>query len=298
MRNNSKNIVYGKKIMIQTLETFQKQHDMLLCMDSDGTVIDAMNAKHNRCHGEAFIEEWNLQDHAHEIQTIWNEINLYEKSRGVNRFIALEEMLRRLEGRYLHTDGNEYGRLQSWINKGDLSNNCLQTEIQSNPGPLLEKAMRWSLSLNKKIAGLTPEDKPPYPGVREALDYALGKLDIAVISSSNMSAILEEWQAHDLLSYPSVITSQEIGTKEACIAALLQKGYAPDHVLMIGDAYPDVEAALANSVWYYPICTRREGESWIEFRETYLDIFLSGNYRAFSIALMEKFENNFNTQGA
>jgi len=41
MRNNSKNIVYGKKIMIQTLETFQKQHDMLLCMDSDGTVIDA-----------------------------------------------------------------------------------------------------------------------------------------------------------------------------------------------------------------------------------------------------------------
>lgn len=271
---------------------------MLLCIDSDGTVIDAMNVKHNRCHGEAFILEWDLQNKAQEVQVIWNEINLYEKSRGVNRFLALEEILRRLEGRYLHTDEKEFQELQNWIKKGDLSNKSLQAEIQANPCPLFEKAMRWSLSLNQKIAKLTPEDKPPFPGVREALSYAAGKLDVAVISSSNMSAILEEWKAHDLLSYAQVITSQEIGTKEACITALLHKGYAPDHVLMIGDAYPDVEAARVNNVWYYPICTRREGESWIEFRNTYLDIFLAGNYREFSVALMEKFENNFNTQGA
>ncbi len=276
-----------------TLENFQKVNDKLICIDSDGTVIDAMNAKHNHCHGKAFIEEWALNDHVEAVQKIWNEINLYEKSRGVNRFLALEEMLKRIEGKYLHTDDNEYAELQSWIRKGDISNNSLQAVIEINPCPLLKKALDWSLSINKKIAALTPEDKPPFPGVRDALDYALGKVDIAVVSSSNMSAILEEWKEHDLLSYASVITSQEIGTKEDCIAAMLQKGYAPDHVMMIGDAYPDVEAALANGVWYYPICTRKEGEGWKEFREKYLDAFLSGNYHTFSTKLMENFQHNF-----
>lgn len=40
---------------MQTITDFVPQHEKLLCIDSDGTVIDAMNVKHRRCHGASFI---------------------------------------------------------------------------------------------------------------------------------------------------------------------------------------------------------------------------------------------------
>ena len=36
-----------------------------------------------------FIDVWNLQDKKDIVLEIWNEINLYEKTRGINRFIGL-----------------------------------------------------------------------------------------------------------------------------------------------------------------------------------------------------------------
>jgi len=86
---------------MQDINEFHKRHDCLICIDSDGTAIDAMNAKHKMCHGPSLIREWGLEDHAATVQTIWNEINLFSASRGVNRFIALVQMLERIDGRYL-----------------------------------------------------------------------------------------------------------------------------------------------------------------------------------------------------
>lgn len=280
-----------------SIDSFERKHDHLLCIDSDGTVIDAMNVKHERCHGLSFIEEWGLQEYADEIQAIWNEINLYAATRGINRFLALEKMLDRMEGIYLHTPSESRAALAAFIEKGDLSNKALQAAIDANPDPLLQKAMRWSKRLNERIAALTPADKPPFPYVREALAYAQGKADISVISSSNMAAIREEWGAHDLLGFLSVMTSQEIGTKDECVGRMLEKGYRPENVLMIGDAWPDVRAAHSNGVWYYPILTRREGESWEAFRKTYFDRFLQGSFGECQQELMDQFRQNFTQQG-
>lgn len=280
-----------------SIETFEKKHDHLLCIDSDGTVIDAMNVKHNRCHGLSFIEEWGLEEHAEAVQRIWNDINLYEKTRGINRFLALNEMLQRMEGVYLHTRPEELADYRAWIQEGDLSNKSLQARMEWDDNPLLQKAIRWSKSLNARIAQLTPADKPPFPHVREALAYARGKADISVISSSNMAAIREEWGAYGLLDFLSVMTSQEIGTKDECVARMIEKGYKPENILMIGDAWPDVNAARSNGVWYYPILTRREGESWTEFKQTYFDRFLQDGYGDCQQELMDRFEQNFTQQG-
>ena len=55
-------------------------------------------------------------------------------------------------------------------------------------------------------------------------------------------------------------------------------GYAPDHVLMVGDAPGDCDAAETNGVLYYPILVKKEGESWKELRETALAKLQNNTY--------------------
>ena len=279
--------------MDYAIENFERRHQKVICIDSDGTMIDAMNVKHDKCHGESFIYIFGLEEHAEKMHEIWDSINLYEKSRGVNRFIGIVEMFKRINHKYLEVDEEELARFEKWVEKGNLSNTALEKEMEENSYPLIEKIHDWSLDLNKRIASLTPQDKPPFGNGREALQYAQGKVDIAIISSSNMAAIVEEWKAHGLLQYVDVITSQEIGTKGECIATMLTKGYEKSDILMIGDAYPDVDASNENGVYYYPILTRHEAESWQDFIDTYFDLFLEGRYDEVQKELLEKFEHNF-----
>ena len=74
---------------------------------------------------------------------------------------------------------------------------------------------------------------------------------------------------------------------------MLTKGYGKEDVLMMGDAYPDVDASAENGVWYYPILTRHEKESWDDFHYKYFDLFLEGRYDECQQELMDRFENNF-----
>lgn len=279
--------------MDYSIENFERKHNKIICIDSDGTMIDAMNVKHDKCHGQTFIEVFGLQDYANKMHEIWDSINLYEKSRGVNRFIAIIEMFNRIDGEYLDVNKEELDAFKKWVDKGDLSHKAVVKEYEKHPTALLSKIVEWSYELNQRISKLTPQDKPPFDNGKEALQYALNKVDIAIISSSNMAAIVEEWKAHDLIQYVDVITSQEVGSKNKCIATMLTKGYKNTDILMIGDAYPDVDAAEENNVYYYPILTRHEAESWQEFIDKYFDIFLNGEYDLVQKELMEKFEHNF-----
>ncbi|MBQ3663350.1 MAG: HAD hydrolase-like protein, partial [Clostridia bacterium] len=182
---------------------------------------------------------------------------------------------------------------RTWLDKDDLSNISLKEEIGRTDSAFLKKVLRWSESVNKKIAALKPNDKPPFENVREALAYAKDKVDLAIISSSNLSAITEEWDSHGLLEYPSFITSQEIGTKDDCIARILEKGYRKEDVLMVGDAYPDVHAAESNGVWYYPILVRHEAESWAALKDRYLPLFLADRFGTVQEELLARFAENF-----
>ena len=283
---------------MQDIDSFVPQHRKLLCMDSDGTVIDAMNVKHNRCHGRAFLEEWDLTGQAETVQEVWNDINLYEKTRGINRFLALYTMLTRMEGVRLHTDTYDLALFRAWLDKDDLSNISLRREIGRTDSPFLKKVLRWSESVNEKIAALMPVDKPPFANVRETLAFAKDRADLAIISSSNLAAITEEWDAWGLLEYPSFVTSQEIGSKDDCIARILEKGYRKEDVLMIGDAYPDVHAAESNGVWYYPILVGHEAESWAELRTEYLPLFLEDRFGTVQEALLARFSDNFSASRA
>lgn len=278
--------------MIIEIDNYVPKHSHVLCVDSDGTAIDSMNVKHNRCHGPAFIEAWELGASAGTVQKRWNEINLYEKTRGINRFLGAERILRELDGKAVEV--KDLDVLSAWIaGSKELSEPALENAIEQSGSDILKKALKFSRLTNQKVAELDLKDKPAYGGVKQTLEFAKTKTDIAVISSCNMSAIREEWGYNGLLDYPDVITSLETGSKRKCLEKIIGCGAVPEKVLMVGDAIPDFEAAKAAGVLFYPIIVREEKQSWFNLRNKYLGKFLCGNYAKYQNLLIENFYKSF-----
>lgn len=259
------------------LEDYRKKKEFLICVDSDGCAMDTMDIKHIRCFGPCMVETWNLQEWGEEILARWNEINLYTITRGINRFKGLAQMLREVQERFLPIE--ELPILEEWVRTSDeLSNAALERALEQKDSLILRKALVWSEAVNRRINALPEEVKKPFPGVAEGLACAHSYADIAIVSSANLQAVLEEWEHHDLLKYVDIVLAQDVGSKAFCIAKLLEKGYDPQKVLMTGDAAGDYDAARKNGVFYYPILVRHEEASWDEFREHAVSNLLDGNY--------------------
>ena len=54
--------------------------------------------------------------------------------------------------------------------------------------------------------------------------------------------------------------------------------YAPNHVLMVGDAPGDYKAAKANNTLFYPINPGAEEASWKRLYDEGLDRFFNGTF--------------------
>lgn len=264
--------------MNTNISDFIKSKDFLFCIDSDGCAIDTMDIKHIRCFGPCMVDEWGLSEWKAPILTRWNEVNLYTMTRGINRFKGLAKALREVHEKYVNIDGIEV--LENWVEEtNELSNNALKRAIEINDNICLKKALSWSIKVNESINQLSFEDKRPFEGVKEALAYASQFGDIAIVSSANMQAVVEEWEDHHLLEYVDIILAQDAGTKAYCIQELLKKGYDKDKVLMTGDAPGDLDAAKKNDVLYYPILVRNENASWKEFKEVAVGNVVDGIYK-------------------
>ncbi|MCA9056660.1 MAG: HAD family hydrolase, partial [Planctomycetaceae bacterium] len=66
------------------LGSFQKQHDFLVGIDSDGCAFDSMEIKHKECFIPAFIQYLNLQAVSKYAREACEFTNLYSKTRGAN----------------------------------------------------------------------------------------------------------------------------------------------------------------------------------------------------------------------
>lgn len=60
----------------------------IVCIDSDGCVMDTMNYKHELCFGPIAAKIWNVENEKRFLQ-IWNIVNLFSLTRGINRFKGL-----------------------------------------------------------------------------------------------------------------------------------------------------------------------------------------------------------------
>ncbi len=261
-----------------TLAEFQKKTPYLICVDSDGCAMDTMDIKHIRCFGPCMVEQWGLEQWATPILSRWNDINLYTMTRGINRFKGLSMALQEIHSTYRPIE--DLDTLVHWVDHSDeLSNRALEQAIAANPDSVsLKNALAWSEKVNIAIKALPEENILPYENVKQALAFAHGRADVAIVSSANLGAVLEEWQRHGLLEHTDVVLAQDSGSKAYCIGQLLTKGYETDHVLMCGDAPGDLRAAQDNGVFYYPILVRKEKESWQEFMDTGCEKLLQGTY--------------------
>ena len=263
--------------MSNFLDNFIKKKDFLICIDSDGCAIDTMDIKHIKCFGPCMVTEWNLEEWKDDILERWNEVNLYTLTRGINRFKGLAVALREINDKYIQIDGlDEFVR---WTEETkELSNESLEAEIEKTNNICLKKALEWSKFVNKSIDLLSDDEKCPFEGVKEAIITAKKVADIAIVSSANEKAVLDEWSQHGLLESVDIVLTQNIGSKAYCINKLIEKGYSRNNVLMVGDALGDLKAAEENEVLYYPIMVRKEKESWFRFTKDILERFTNNLY--------------------
>ena len=65
--------------MANALTDFTKKREFLICMDSDGCVMDTVRIKHSTVMCPELIRVFALDDHADFITAAWDEINLQDE---------------------------------------------------------------------------------------------------------------------------------------------------------------------------------------------------------------------------
>lgn len=276
-------------------DTFERKHDYLVCVDSDGCVMDTMNCKHFNCFGPCMVTEWGLEEWKDEILDRWNVINLFSMTRGINRFKGLAMALGEINEKYTKIVGVE--ALQYWADTAPaLSNDGAAKAAAEAADPdtklVLTKALNWSKAVNAAIVELDESLKVPYNGAKEGLAAAHAFADVAMVSSANRDAVEEEWGKFGLLEHTDIVLAQDVGSKAACIREMLKFGYDPHKVVMVGDAPGDCDSAEKNGVYYYPILVNHEKESWDEAIAVGFGKLQSGQYAEYGAEKKQEFLRN------
>jgi phosphoglycolate phosphatase-like HAD superfamily hydrolase len=279
----------------QTLADFKPQFKFLVGIDSDGCAFDSMEIKHKECFCPNIIKHWNLQAVSKYGREVVEFVNLYSKWRGTNRWPALIltfDMLRaRPEVLARGCKIAEASKVREFIASGKpLSNDGVKAHMAEHSDPELERALQWSLAVNAAIADIV-HDLPPFPYVRESLELLRAKADAIVVSQTPGEALVREWNEHGIDKHVRVIAGQEMGTKKQHLKMATEGKYAANHVLMVGDAFGDLDAARANHALFFPINPGDEEASWERFYKEGIQKFLAGEFAgAYEAARIAEFE--------
>lgn len=273
---------------------YQPSHPQLICVDSDGCGMNTMTIKHQRAFGPALLDIWDLEKYREKVLNRWNAFNLYEITRGINRFKGLEKILTELHHEGITVRG--YEDIKYWVDHTTIfSNPQLEEDFKRNPNKIgLKLALAWSNRVNERIKQLPSLGAFSY--VKASLEKASQFADIVIVSSANHSAVEAEWQTHHLMPLVTEVFAQEAGTKAHCLN-MLKKHYDDGNILMIGDAEGDLMAADHNDIYFYPILAHHENDSWKAFYEYYSDIFKSQKFdQHIQSTLIHKFYKNFESE--
>ena len=266
------------------LAELKPEHQFFVGIDSDGCAFDTMEIKHKECFCPNTIKYWDLQPVSKYAREAAEFVNLYSRWRGINRWPALVmvfDLLReRPEVQARHVVPPEAPRVREFIADDAFpkSNDGLKAYMAQNPDPDLDTAWSWTTGVNQTVADMV-YGVPPFPYVRESLEFLADKADMIVVSATPVEALTREWEEHDIARYVRVIAGQELGTKALHLELAARGKYPSDHILMIGDAPGDMKAARANDALFYPINPGHEDESWQQFYEEAMHKFLAGEYQ-------------------
>ncbi len=279
---------------VQKLLNFQPRHEFFVGIDSDGCVFDSMEIKHKECFTPMFIKHFGLQAASKYARECWEFVNLYSRTRGINRFPALSNALNLLRSRPEVTARQvnvpETDVLDEWISRETkLGNASLETEIRGG-NPRLRNVLEWSRAVNRAVESIV-HGVPPFPLVRETLARLTDLADMIVVSQTPQTALEREWSEHALSSYIRLIAGQEMGTKTQHLKMAAAEKYPAHRILMIGDAPGDFKAAKSNGALFYPIPPGAEERSWQRLFEEALQVFFDEKYAGcYEDALIAEFD--------
>ncbi len=265
----------------QVLRDFKPTKEFFVGIDSDGCIFDSMEIKHKECFTPMFIKHFRLQPVSKYAREVWDFVNLYSKTRGANRFPALVRALNLLrerpqvKARKVRVEDTKH--LDEWIaRETKLGNATLAGEVQrGNQG--LAQVKQWSDAVNQSIEDIV-HGVPPFPLVRESLEKLNRFADALCISQTPADALKREWAEHGIDRHVKMIAGQEMGTKTEHLKFATEEKYAPNRILMIGDAPGDYKAAKSNHALFFPINPGSEETSWERLFNEALDRFFNGAY--------------------
>ena len=267
---------------IAALKALEKTKDFFIGIDSDGCAFDSMEIKHKECFCPAFIKHYDLQAVSKYAREVWEFVNLYSKSRGCNRYLAVTSALsllaERPEVKARNVEIPRLPGLRSWIEReSKLGNPALKAELERAPDPDLQRAYAWSLEVNERISDLV-KNVPPFPQMRTALEKMKARADVIVVSQTPQEALDREWAEHKIDSFVLFIAGQELGTKTEHLQMAARGKYETRRMLMIGDAPGDLKAAQGNDALFFPVNPGNEEACWDRFVNEAIDRFFAGTY--------------------
>ena len=170
------------------MDIFTKKHSFLVGIDSDGCAFDTMELKHKECFIPNTINYYHLQAISKYAREAAEFVNLYSKSRGINRFPALIETLEWLQKRpEVRARGVSVAvppTLARWCKEETkLGNPALQAAVNSSGDEALKQALAWSKAVNDSVAAMV-RGVPPFPYVRECLHKMSEQADLIVCSAT------------------------------------------------------------------------------------------------------------------
>ncbi|MBI3922153.1 MAG: HAD hydrolase-like protein, partial [Armatimonadetes bacterium] len=245
------------------LNSFPRQHDLLIAFDSDGCVFDTMTLKQTRVFHPMTMEFWQLWPIETYVRETAEFFNLFSQDRGKNRFLTQSKLFRTLRGRPdvaavadrtglalpdpeaidVYTDNYDAlgdSTLREFVTRVSQGETFegKKADIWS-----IHKVLGWSEAINRIMPFFT-EGVEPYPHVRECLAEITEYADALVVSQTPVGALRHEWKMNSIDGYVKEIAGQEMGKKWQHLQMAIENGrYESGKVLMVGDADGDLDAA-------------------------------------------------------
>jgi HAD superfamily hydrolase (TIGR01549 family) len=270
------------------LKEFEPKHEFFVGIDSDGSAFDTMGIKQRECFCPWLITCFGLQPVAQAARECKEFADLFSRTRGANRHKTTKRIIAELLPNHPMTKAAgfivpQFPHYFAWVDdpESTLSNDGLRQAIEKAANPEAKKelqlALTWSERVNRAVEEIV-KNMPPFPYVRQSLEKIRILADIIVVSGTPEEALRREWQEHDIAKYAAVIAGQEMGTKTQHLEYAAKDKYEKNHILMIGDAPGDMEAARVNDALFYPINPGYEIESWKRLGDEAFDKYINGKY--------------------
>ncbi len=279
------------------LEELKPAKKYFIGIDSDGCVFDTMEVKHKEFFIPNTIKAFELYAISKYVRETWEFVNLYSKTRGINRFPALIRVMdllaEREEIKEMSFTLPDMEPLREWIaRETKLGNPVFREYCKGNPHPSLEPVLKWTEAVNADIAQWL-RSVPPFHYAGIAIEKISIIADSIVVSQTPHEALAREWEEHNIDRYVMAIAGQELGTKTEHLAMAARGKYHENNILMIGDAPGDLKAAMDNNALFFPVIPGSENRSWKRLYEEALDRFINGKYRGeYQDELLAEFEKS------